>query len=98
MTRERRPPKMIALIGTPSGFSQSGEIHGHWPAGAVNRLLGCAAGVLLAEVQGWPCQSIRPSGAGPPIPSHHTPPSGRSATLVKIAFARHENMALALVR
>ena len=30
-----RPPKMKALMGTPSGFSQSGSIDGHWPAGAV---------------------------------------------------------------
>jgi hypothetical protein len=29
MVVARRPPKMMALIGTPSGFSQSGSIVGH---------------------------------------------------------------------
>ena len=31
---------MIALIGTPSGFCQSGSKVGHWLAGAVKRLFG----------------------------------------------------------
>ena len=36
----RRPPKMIALMGTPFGFSQSGSIVGHCDAGAVKRAFG----------------------------------------------------------
>src|SRR4029077_14120957 len=98
MTLARRPPKMIALIGTPSGFSQSGEMHGHCRVGAVNRPFGCAAGVGAAGVQGWPRQPIRFSGGGPPMPSHQTVPSGRRATLVKIAFRLHANMAFGFVR
>src|SRR5512140_2325984 len=39
----RRPPKMNALIGTPSGSSQCGSIVGHCRAGAVKRAFGCAA-------------------------------------------------------
>ncbi len=35
-----RPPKIMALMGTPLGFSHSGEIEGHCAAGAVKRLLG----------------------------------------------------------
>ncbi len=46
MSSRRRPPNMIAEIGTPSGASQSGSIVGHCAAGAVKRPLGCAAGVL----------------------------------------------------
>src|SRR5262245_49478677 len=98
MTEARRPPKMIALIGTPSGFSQSGEIEGHWRAGAVNRPLGCAAGVVAAGAQGSPRQSIRLAGGDPPNPSHHTEPSGRRATFVKIVLRLQVNMALGFVR
>src|SRR3972149_836861 len=36
-------PKRIAEIGTPSGFSHSGEIVGHWLAGAGERAVGGAA-------------------------------------------------------
>jgi len=66
---------------------------GHWDAGAVNRALGCAA---LAPVSAaiWgvhlvPCQLIHSDGGSSVMPSHHTPPSGVSATLVKIVFFRH---------
>src|SRR5262249_55726565 len=98
MTVARRPPKMIALIGTPSGFSQSGEMQGHCRAGAVKRLLGWAAGEGDAGGQGWPRQSARVAGGAAPKPPHHTVPSGRRATLVKIVFARQANMALGFVR
>src|SRR5579864_222358 len=40
---ERRPPKMMALMGTPTGESQCGSMVGHCEAGAVKRPLGCAA-------------------------------------------------------
>src|SRR5688572_28280032 len=56
----RRPPKMNALIGTPSGFSQSGSIVGHCEAGAVKRELAWAAltpfSLANAGVQSLPCQ------------------------------------------
>src|SRR5947209_2579621 len=63
---ERRPPKMIALMGTPSGDSHSGSIEGHCEAGAVNRPLGCAAGRLfflpISGVQCSPRQSRHSAG------------------------------------
>src|SRR6478672_10090753 len=70
----RRPPKMKAEIGTPSGCSHTGSMHGHWPAPTVKRALGCAALVLLCAVQGLPCQSINSAGGCSLIPSHHTSP------------------------
>src|SRR5215472_14484370 len=63
---------------------------GHWLAGAVNRPLGCAAGLPvclpISGVQTLPCQSRHSAGGVSVIPSHHTPPSGVSATFVKIVF------------
>src|SRR5690242_5870486 len=91
----RRPPKMIAEIGTPVGESNSGEMQGHCLAGAVNRLLACAAG--LTPSQGWPFQSMRPAGGSLVSPSHHGVLSGASATLVKIEFERRLASALGLV-
>ena len=75
---------MIASIGTPSGFSNSGESVEQLVAGVVNRLFGCAAFSVEAGVHGRPCQSTASAGAGSSCPSHHGVPSGRSATLVKI--------------
>jgi len=40
MVVARRPPKMMALTLTPTGFSQSGSMIGQFLAGAVNRLFG----------------------------------------------------------
>src|ERR1041384_5771913 len=81
---------MIALTGTPLGFSQSGSIVGHCEAGAVKRALGCAAfapvSFPIAGVHLFPCQSVHSAGGSSVIPSHQTPPSGVSATLVKIEF------------
>src|ERR1700722_1810815 len=93
-----RPPKMMALMGTPSGFSQSGSIVGHWDAGAVNRALGWDAGRPQPGTQSFPCQSVRRAGGSSVIPSHHTPPSGVSATLVKIVFLESVAIALGFVR
>src|ERR1700760_3923639 len=77
-------------MGTPSGFSQSGSIVGHCDAGAVKRAFGCAAfapvSFAICGVHSFPCQSIRRAGGFSVIPSHHTPPSGVNATLVKIVF------------
>src|SRR6476661_4694386 len=97
----RRPPKMIALIGTPVGFSQSGSIVGHCTAGAVKREFGCAAFApvccAIAGVHGLPCQSVSFGGGVSVMPSHHTPPSGVSATFVKIVFFERAAMAFGFV-
>ena len=95
MVVARRPPKMIALIGTPSGFCQSGSSVGHWLAGAVKRLFGCAAGLLPSYRS--PRQVVMPSGGAALMPSHQTSPSAVSATLVKIVFSRIDAIAFGLV-
>src|SRR5437764_14252668 len=91
---------MIALIGTPFGFSQSGSIVGHCEAGAVKRALGCAAFASvfspIAGVHLLPCQSVHSAGGSSVMPSHHTPPSGVSATFVKIEFFASVAMAFGL--
>ena len=97
MVLERRPPNTSALMCTPFGFSQSGSITGFWPAGAVKRALGWAAGVLLPGVQSLPRQSIACAGGSPSMPSHQTSPSSVSATLVKMQFSRMESIAFGLV-
>src|SRR6266571_5089805 len=94
----RRPPNKIAEIGTPAGSSHSAAMTGHWPAGVVNRALGCAAGSSLPGVQSRPFQSVRCAGGSSVRPSHHTSPSPVSATLVKIEFPHMAATALALVR
>src|SRR5712692_11104982 len=76
----------MALIGTPLGFSHSGEITGHCEAGAVKRLFGCAALSAPEGFHGFPCQSSMPGAGGASCPSHHTVPSGLSATLVKMVL------------
>src|ERR1043165_9370862 len=90
MVWARRPPKIIALIGTPVGSSQAESIVGHWLAGAVKRALGCAALVpvflAVSGVHKLPCQSRHSAGGSSVMPSHQTPPSGVRATLVKIVF------------
>src|SRR5438067_1486671 len=75
---------MIALIGTPSGSLTSRESIGLLVAGAVKRLLGCAAFSVEPFFHGRPCQSISSSGASTSIPSHQTLPSLVTATLVKM--------------
>src|SRR6201996_7707955 len=100
MVVARRPPKMNALIGTPSGDSQAGSMVGHCDAGAVKREFGCAAltPVLpISGVQRLPCQSMHSAGGSSVMPSHHTPPSGVSATLVKIVLRASVVMAFGLV-
>src|SRR2546423_13095880 len=93
----RRPPNSTAEIGTPAGSSHSGAMDGHWPAGAVNRALGWAAGVPDDDVQSSPFQSIRWAGVVGVSPSHHTSPSSVSATLVKTQFSLSMSTALGLV-
>src|SRR6266481_2627147 len=80
----RRPPKMIAEIGTPLGSSECADHAGLLRIGVVKRLFGCAAFVPDVLLHGSPCQSSSPSGGATSIPSHHTSPSGVIATLVKI--------------
>src|SRR5258708_12062159 len=101
MVVARRPPKISALIGTPSGFCQSGSIVGHWEAGEVNRALGWAAFapvfLAISGVHSLPCQSINRAGGFSVIPSHHTPPSGVKATLVKMVFLTRAAMPLGFI-
>src|SRR5216684_3969866 len=101
MVVARRPPKMMALIGTPLGFSQSGSIVGHCEAGAVKRALGCAAfapvSLAIAGVHFLPCQSRHSAGGSLVMPSHHTPPSGVRATFVKIEFFESAAIAFGFV-
>src|ERR1700680_628002 len=86
-TRARRPPKINAEIGTPSGSSQRGEIDGAWWAGTVYRELACAGGSCSsAPVQ--PCQSTRPAGAASSRPCHHGSRDAVIAVLVKIELLR----------
>src|SRR5436190_4070840 len=81
---------MIALTGTPFGFSQSGSIVGHCEAGAVKRALGCEAfapvSFAVSGVHLFPCQSVHSTGGWSVIPSHQTPPSAVRATFVKMEF------------
>src|SRR5579859_7697222 len=97
----RLPPKTKALIGTPCGSSHAGSMVGHCEAGAVKRALGCAAlapvSLPICGVQRLPCQSRHSAGGSSVMPSHHTPPSGVSAVLVKMVFFESAAMALGLV-
>src|ERR1700741_4120547 len=92
---------MIALIGTPLGFSQSGSMVGHCEAGGGKRAFGCAAfapvSLPIAGVHFCPRQSRHSAGGSSVMPSHHTPPSGVSATLVKIEFVASVAMAFGFV-
>src|SRR3954468_8986171 len=88
---------MKALIGTPLGSSHAGSMDGHCAAGAVNRAFGWAAFLPLdfpiSGVQRAPCQSRHSAGGSSVRPSHQTPPSGVTATLVKMVF--FESVAIA---
>src|SRR5437868_773434 len=96
-TVERRPPNMMASMGTPAGSSHSGAIEGAWAAATVKRALGWAAGVSLSGVQSLPRQSIACAGGSLLRPSHHTSPSSVSAQFVKIVFFASIFAALGLV-
>src|SRR5580700_9181906 len=101
MVVARRPPKMMALMGTPVGSSHAGSMVGHCEAGAVKRALGCAAfapvALAISGVHFLPCQSRHSAGGLSVMPSHQTPPSGVSATFVKMVFLASVAMALGLV-
>src|SRR5690348_6455528 len=91
----------MALIGTPAGSSQAGSMEGHCDAGDVKRAFGCAAvapvALAISGVQRSPRQSMHSRGGSSVIPSHQTPPSGVSATLVKIVFWETVAMAFGFV-
>src|SRR5438067_11721016 len=74
---------------------------GHCEAGAVKRAFGCAALVpdsfAISGVHLLPCQSMHSAGGSSVMPSHHTPPSGVSATFVKIEFFASVAIAFGLV-
>src|ERR1700730_13342769 len=101
MVAARRPPKMMAPMGTPVGSSQAASIVGHCDAGAVKRALGWAALApvffAISGVQWLPCQSSNSAGSSSVMPSHHTPPSGVRATLVKMVLRESVAIALGLV-
>src|SRR5882672_11917452 len=101
MVVARRPPKIKALIGTPSGLSQAGSMVGHCDAGAVKREFGCAAlapvSLPICGVQRLPFQSRHSAGGSSVMPSHQTPPSGVRATLVKMVFLARVAIAIGLV-
>src|SRR5579863_5414854 len=77
----RRPPKMIALMGTPCGSSQNLLSAGLFVAGAVKRELGWAALFPDDGSHGLPVQSVSSAGTSPSLLSHQT-----SASLVIATF------------
>src|SRR4051812_10850089 len=81
---ERRPPKMIAEMGTPSGSFTCLLSTGLFDAGDVKREFGCTAFSGLPFFHGRPCQSVSSSGVSPSMPSHQTSPSFVIATFVKM--------------
>src|SRR5438876_3837504 len=101
MVVARRPPKMMALMSTPSGSSHAESMVGHCEAGAVKRAFGWAAlapvCLAISGVHLFPCQSRHSAGGVSLIPSHQTPPSGVSATFVKIVFFASDAMAFGFV-
>src|SRR5262249_45832952 len=78
-----------------------GSMLGHCESGAVKRALGCAALAPVcfptSGVQGLPCQSRHSAGGSSVMPSHHTPPSGVRAVLVKMVFLRSVAIAFGFV-
>src|SRR5215510_11940196 len=93
----RRPPKMIAEMGTPFGSSQNFESAGLLIAGAVKREFGCAALSVEPFFHGRPCQSVSSSGTSPSLPSHHTSRSLVIATFVNSVFFCTLRIALGLL-
>src|ERR1700757_3984873 len=94
----RRPPNMIAEIGTPRGSSHSSAIDGHWAQGTVKRALGWAAVLSDSGVQSSPRQSMACTGGSPVMPSHQISPSSVLAQLVKTVLRLTISIALGFVR
>mmetsp|Transcript_25301 Transcript_25301/g.63430 ORF Transcript_25301/g.63430 Transcript_25301/m.63430 type:complete len:210 (+) Transcript_25301:676-1305(+) len=93
---ERRPPNMMASMGTPSGLSHCGSITGHWRAGTVNLELGWAASTASPLNHSRRSHDVSRSGGGD-MPSHHTSLSSVMATLVKSVLRLMVCMQLGLV-
>src|ERR1043165_9943860 len=96
MVSARRPPKMMALMGTPFGLLASGSSMGLFVIGAAKRELGCAAFSFESGVHLLPRQSRHSFGGGLSWPSHQTSPSSVRATLVKMVSLRMVFIAVAL--
>ena len=95
---ERRPPKMNAEIGTPvrvvpRRVDRRALRGGHGEARV--RVRGRAA--RSPGVHSLPVQSVSFAGGSFVMPSHHTSPSGVSATLVKMVLALMVSMQFGLV-
>ncbi len=88
---------MNASMGTPAGSSHFGSMEGHCAAETVNRAFGCAAGVPDCGVHSLPFQSVSFGGGSFVMPSHHTSPSGVSATFVKMVLFLTVSMHLGFV-
>src|SRR5687767_2720581 len=88
---------MIAPTGTPLGSLALGSSAGLFAIAAVNRLFGCAALRPQSGVHSSPSQSMHFAGGASVLPSHHTSPSGSSATLVKIVSCDMQRIAFGLV-
>src|SRR5512141_2116839 len=94
---ERRPPNRNAEIGKPSGSSHAGSSEGQFVAGTVKRAFGCAALRPHPGVHSFPVQSVSLAGGVSVMPSHHTSPSGVSATLVNMVPRSIDFMQLGLL-
>jgi energy-coupling factor transporter ATP-binding protein EcfA2 len=68
----RAPPKMKALMGTPSGFSQSASMEGHWLAGRREARVGVRR--RRPHPASSPCPASR---SGAPAARHPCPPTRR---------------------
>ena len=85
-----------AVGGFPVGIDGGALRGGRGEAGVGMR--GVGAGLLpISGVQCSPRQSRHSAGGSSVMPSHQTPPSGVSATLVKMVFCASVAMALGLV-
>ena len=79
-TVARRPPKRIALIGTPFGSSHSSaRSPGTGSPAREARVRVGGLGVSLSGVQSLPFQSVRRAGGSSVISSHQTSPSDGEA-------------------
>ena len=97
----RRPPKIIAEIGTPAGSSHLSWMMGHCRAGQQNLELGWLDFFVLSSPSLYfsPVHEMIsvPGGVSSSRPSQKYPPSTVSPTLVKIEFFEHVRMAFGFV-
>ena len=71
----RRPPKMMAEMGTPSGSSQSGSMDGHWRCGRGEAAVGMRGGLAggFADL-GGPAFAAPVEAFGGRLGGHALPP------------------------